>query len=156
MHWLRVLILLVASQVALLDWLAAAATREEHFDQEPANWEGINNRNTNFPVRKVTQDFGFDAKSRHINERPGGIGGTINPAGEAAYYGYRLPRPLSLDDPLSAAGKILVMPSKGHFLLGFFNAGTLNEWRTPNTLVARINGRGENFHCHLEFCNRRW
>src|SRR2546426_9471358 len=152
----RALILLVVSQAGLWEWPAGAATREEHFDQEPANWEGINNRNTNFPVRKVTQDFGFDAKSRQINERPGEIGGTINPAGEAAYYGYRLPRPLSLDDPLSAAGKILVMPGKGHFLLGFFNAGTLNEWRTPNTLVARINGRGENFHCHLEFCSRRW
>ena len=48
------------------------------------------------------------------------------------------------------------MPGKGHFLLGFFNAGTLNEWRTPNTLVVRINGRGENFHCHLEFCSRGW
>src|SRR5207249_8306616 len=27
---------------------------------------------------------------------------------------------------------------------------------TPNTLVARINGRGETFHCHLEFCSSRW
>src|SRR3989475_8781849 len=156
MHFRRALIFLVVGQAVLWDWPAKAATREEHFDQEPASWEGINNRNTNFPARKVTQDFGFEADSRHISERPGEIGGTINPAGEAAYYGYRLPRPLSLDDPLSASGKILVMPGKGHFLLGFFNAGTLNEWRTPNTLVVRINGRGENFHCHLELCTSRW
>jgi len=156
MHLRWVLIFLVAGQVALLDWPAGAATREEHFDQEPTNWEGINNRNTNFPVRIVTQDFGFDANSRHIGETPGEIGGKINPAGEPAYYGYRLPRPLSLDDPLSASGKILVMPGNGHFLLGFFNAGTLNEWRTPNTLAVRINGRGENFHCHLELCTSRW
>src|SRR6266852_5688419 len=118
MHLLRVLILLVASQVALLDWPAAAATREEHFDQEPTNWEGINNRNTNFPTRTVTQDFGYSEESRNINEKPGEIGGTINPAGEAAYYGYRLPSRLSLDDPLSASGKILVIPGKGHFQIG--------------------------------------
>ena len=156
MHWQRILIFVLAGQAALWDWAAGAATREEHFDQEPTNWEGINNRNTNFPTRTVTQDFGYSEESRNINEKPGEIGGTINPAGEAAYYGYRLPSRLSLDDPLSASGKILVIPGKGHFLLGFFNAGTLNEWRTPNTLVARINGRGENFHCHLEFCSRRW
>jgi len=24
----------------------------------------------------------------------------------------------------------------GHFLLGLFNADTLNEWRTPNTMAA--------------------
>ena len=38
----------------------------------------------------------------------------------------------------------------------FFNASTLNEWRTPNTLVLRINPRGENYHCHLEYCSSKW
>ncbi|PYJ01604.1 MAG: hypothetical protein DME25_17790 [Verrucomicrobia bacterium] len=61
-----------------------------------------------------------------------------------------------MEDSLSASGKILVMPGPGHFLLGFFNASTLNEWRTPNTIVLRINGRGESFHCHLEYCSSRW
>ncbi len=58
--------------------------------------------------------------------------------------------------PLSASGKILVLAGRGHFLLGFFRADTLNEWRTPNTIVARINVRGEGFHCHLEYCSSRW
>src|SRR5207248_10584339 len=52
--------------------------------------------------------------------------------------------------------KVLVVAGSGHFLLGFFDASTLNEWRTPNTLVARVNGRGETFHCHLEYCSSRW
>src|SRR6185436_16999404 len=32
----------------------------------------------------------------------------------------------------------------------------LNEWRTPNTIVLRINQRGEFFHCHVESCTRQW
>jgi hypothetical protein len=51
---------------------------------------------------------------------------------------------------------MVVAQGPGHFLLGFFNAATLNEWRTPNTLVARINGRGAGFHGHAEYCTRRW
>ena len=129
---------------------AKAAIREENFDREPPNWEGVNNRTTHFSPRTVTQDFGYSAASNHIGKEPGEVGGKINPAAEAAYYGYRLPKALTLDDALSAAGQILVLPGKGHFLLGFFNAATLNEWRTPNTLVMRINGRGETFHCHLD------
>ena len=116
--------------------------RTESFDHEP-NWESINSRSTAFPLRHVTQDFGYSPGTSHAGGAAGEIGGTLNPAGEAAYYGYRLPKPLDLTAPLSASGKIFVAPGPGHFLLGFFNANTLNEWRTPNTLVLRINSRVE-------------
>jgi len=129
--------------------------RQESFDQEPVDWEGINNRNTYFEPRIVTQDFGY-SPSHNAGGGPGEIGGTLHPAGEAAYYAWRLPTPLTLDDPMSASGKMLVAKGPGHFLLGFFNANTLNEWRTPNSLVARINGRGEAFHCHVEYGTSRW
>jgi hypothetical protein len=142
--------------VALAGRPVAGAVREESFDREPLDWEGINNRNTYFPPRMVTQDFGYSASTNHAGGRPGEVGGKLNPAGEAAYYGYRLPGPLTLDGPVSASGRIFVAPGPGHFVLGFFNSGTLNEWRTPNTLVARINGRGESFHCHFEYCTSRW
>jgi len=135
---------------------AEAAIREENFDQEPAGWEGVNNRNTHFAPKTVTQDFGYSASTHHAGGQQGEIGGKINPAGEAAYYGYRLPNPLTLEAPSSASGKILVARGPNHFLLGFFNADTLNEWRTPNTLAARINGRGDGFHCHVEYCTSRW
>jgi len=130
--------------------------RQENFDREPADWEGVNHRNTHFAPRLVAQDFGYSGATRHAGGQPGEVGGTLHPAGEAAYYGYRLPRPLCLNDPLTASGRIHVARGPGHFLLGFFNAGTLNEWRTPNTLVARINGRGDGFHCHIEYCSSRW
>ena len=142
--------------VALAGSPAETVIREENFDQEPAGWEGVNNRNAHFAPKTVTQDFGYSASTRHAGGQPGEIGGKINPAGEAAYYGYRLPNPLTLDAPSSASGKIFVARGPNHFLLGFFNADTLNEWRTPNTLAARINGRGDGFHCHVEYCTSRW
>jgi hypothetical protein len=148
----------------LAAWIAAAMppvpaeaeTRRESFDREPADWEGINNRGAHFAPKTVTQDFGHSPATSHAGGQPGEVGGRINPVGEPAYYAYRLPKPLTLDGPITASGKILVRRGPGHFLLGFFNAGSLNEWRTPNTLVARINGRGDGFHAHVEYCSNRW
>jgi hypothetical protein len=134
----------------------SALLREENFDREPVHWEGINNRGNQFEPKVVTQDFGYNRQSQHAGTRPGEVGGTINPAAEPAYYGYRLPKALTFEERFSASGKLFVAQGSGHFLLGFFNADTLNEWRTPNTLVARINGRGDGFHCHLEYCTRHW
>jgi hypothetical protein len=146
--------------IAATLWAASCeirgALRQEFFDATPTHWEGVNNRNEHFPVRTVIQDFGYSPVGKHFANVEGEIGGKINPAGEAAYYGYRLPRTLSLNDPISASGKLLVPAGHGHFLFGFFNYQTLNEWRTPNTIVARINPRGEGFHCHLEYCSGRW
>jgi hypothetical protein len=43
----------------MLSLTAMAAVRQENFDREPTDWEGINNRNTHFEPRIVTQDFGY-------------------------------------------------------------------------------------------------
>jgi hypothetical protein len=126
-----------------------AATRQESFDREPPNWEGINNRNRHFELKEVIQDFGYNAEKR-------AIGGRIQPAGEPAYYAYRLPKPLTFDSSFNAEGRIYMAEGGGHFMLAFFNTNTINEWRTPNSLGARMNGRGETFHCHLEYCTARW
>ena len=135
---------------------SAAGVRQENFDREPPNWEGVNNRNKFFEPKTVEQNFGYSATTSHAGGQAGEIGGRINPAGEPAYYGYRLPRPLNLDSPMTAEGRLFVPSGSGHCLLGFFNTNTLNEWRTPNTLVARINNRDDTFHCHLEYCTSRW
>ena len=136
-------ILLLSLQVA------GAALREENFDREPPNWEGVNYRSRAFEPRTVKQDFGYNASR-------GQIGGLMQPAGEPAYYGFRLPQPLSFETPITVEGRLHAAEGGGHCLIGFFNTNTLNEWRTPNTLVARINQRGPTFHCHLEYCTRRW
>src|SRR5687767_406372 len=121
----------------------SAALREESFDREPPNWEGVNNRSKAFEPKNVKQDFGYDAAH-------GRVGGRIQPAGEAAYYGFRLPKPLTFESSFTAEGKLYIARGGGHCMLGFFNANTMNEWRTPNSLGARINSRGDTFECHLE------
>ncbi len=148
--------MLILASISLPAWSASPTVREENFDKKPPNWEGVNNRNTHFPLRTVIQDFGYSAGTGHAGGDTGEVGGRINPAGEDAYYGYRLPKPISMDEPLSASGKIMVARGSSHFLVGFFNSGTLNEWRTRNTMVTRINGRGDVFHAHAEYCTKRW
>src|SRR3972149_3887082 len=92
----------------------AEAIVTENFDRGPANWEGVNSRSTHFAPKPAAQDFGYSAASHHAGGQPGEVGGRINPAGEAAYYGYRLPKPLTLDDPIAASGKIVVPRGPGH------------------------------------------
>lgn len=146
---------LVLFGVALIPSLMGAV-RTETFDREPPGWEGINQRNPFFEPKTVSQDFGYSPSTGHAGGQMGEVGGRINPAGEAAYYGFRLPKPLTLDSPLVAEGRLWVKPGAGHFLLGFFHTNTLGGWRTPNTLVARFNGRGETFHGHVEYATDRW
>src|SRR5262245_51294453 len=91
---IRLVVVLLGATVLL----SAAAVRQESFDREPANWEGVNSRNKFFEPKTVAQDFGYSSTSR-AGGQAGEIGGRINPAGEPAYYGYRLPTPLNLDSP---------------------------------------------------------
>jgi hypothetical protein len=154
---------LIASASAVLCLLAASRAddgpghlKTESFDRDPG-WLGVNNRIglAREPVQ-IRQDFGYSAgTSRAGGREPGEIGGFITPAGEAAFYGQAI-EPAGLDKPLSASGTLLVAPGGTHLLLGFFNSATVNEWRTPNTVAIRINGRGENFFAYVEYCTSKW
>lgn len=130
---------------------AESALKTEHFDSDPG-WDGVNNRRG--LERPIKQDFGYSATS-HAGGSAGEVGGFITPAAEPAYYAKVIPAQ-TLGDTISASGKLVVGRGAGNTLLGFFNAGTLNEWRTPNTLVLRINGRGEKFYAYIEYCTQRW
>ncbi len=132
------------------------ALREESFDVEPPGWEGVHHRSTFFEAKEVRQDFGYSPSTHKAGGKTGEIGGRIQPAAEKAYYGRRLPVEQSFDSPMSAEGLLYVEPGGGHCLLGFFRAESLEGWRTPNTLAVRINGRGDTFHCHLEYCTSQW
>jgi hypothetical protein len=92
-------------------------------------------------TEEIRQDFGFSPDTHNAGGRPGEVGGLIQPAAEPAYYAKPFPA-ATLADGFEASGTLLVEKGKGHFLLGFFNAGTINEWRTPNSLVLRIISRG--------------
>ena len=58
--------------------------------------------------------------------------------------------------PLTASGTLAMDGRPTHGADGFFNSGTLNEWRTPNTIALRISGRGDLFYAWVEYATARW
>jgi hypothetical protein len=129
-------------------------TKTETFDADPG-WEGVNNRTARRlePV-DVRQDFGY-SRSKHAGGGIGEMGGVVTPTGEPAYYGKVFER-VTLADALSASGRLSCPDGEFHLLLGFFNARTINEWRTPNTIAIRLNGRGDHFYAYVEYCTAKW
>lgn len=133
---------------------ARAGDRFEPFDRDPG-WEGINNHSTHFPARTIRQDFGFTPTRHASGHAAGEIGGLITPAAEPAYYAKVVPN-RTFDDRLTASGVLACGEGGVHALLGFFNAATINEWRTPNTIALRIQGRGDVFYAYLEYATKHW
>ena len=136
----------------------AAEQRFESFDKDPG-WDGHNNRSAALEQRPITQDFGYSETS-HCGDGPE-AGGMITPDGSVAFYAKKIPEQ-DLSVPCQASGKLVVSKGSGNALLGFFNDKTINEWRTPNSLVFRINSRGQTddgrevFHAHIEYATDRW
>lgn len=128
--------------------------KTETFDADPG-WDGRNNRATDPGPRQIVQNFGFNSSSANAGGSAGEIGGFITPAGEPAFYG-KVITPASFNTPLSASGILNVPQGGGHTLIGFFNADTVNEWRTPNTIALRIYGRGSYFLAYLEYGTGLW
>jgi hypothetical protein len=130
-----------------------AEERTQNFDRDPG-WEGHNNRATSPAPRTIRQDFGYSNTS-HAGGTAGEMGGFISPAAEPGYYAKKLPAK-TFEDSLSASGTLFCSGRRFHALVGFFNAGTLSEWRTPNTIALRIAGRGDVFYAWVEYATQRW
>lgn len=105
----------------------------------------------------IRQDFGFSPKTHHAGGKAKGeIGGFLTPAGEAAFYGKPIAE-IDWNRPLTASGVLSVGSGGTNLLLGFFNSNSVNEWRTPNSLSIRINGRGDGkFFAYVEYCTAKW
>jgi hypothetical protein len=150
---------LFACAIAPLPYFAQTSAgqtllKTEAFDSDPG-WEGRNNRASDPGPRTILQNFGFSDSSNNAGGAAGEVGGFITPAGEPAYYAQAIPSK-SFGDALSASGVLNVPQGGGHTLIGFFNADTVNEWRTPNTIALRIYGRGSYFHAYLEYGTSLW
>jgi hypothetical protein len=143
----------IAYLVSCLACLSAAEDRVERFDRDPG-WDGHNNRAVSPAPRAISQDFGY-SRTGHAGGRDGEIGGFLCPATEPAYYAKVIPA-ATLDNELTAAGTLAMDGRPTHALIGFFNAGTLNEWRTPNTIAIRVSGRGDVFYAWVEYSTNRW
>ena len=155
--------ILVGSAITLFSARAGtpnlvSVERQEAFDGDP-DWEGLFNRSTDPGCREVTQDFGYSPSTSNAGGSPGEMGGLLEAAGDPAYYAKPI-GPFTFDDPLSASGKLIipdVNSRMNHFLVGFFNADTIDEWRTPNTVAMRILTRGENaFFAFPEYATQLW
>jgi len=132
---------------------AAAEERTQRFDTDPG-WDGHNNRATVPAIRTVRQDFGY-SRTANAGGMAGEIGGFISPAAEPAWYARKLGTK-SFNDPLSASGTLLCKSPQFHVLIAFFNAGTVSEWRTANTIALRLIGRGDVFYAYVEYCTSKW
>src|SRR5262245_57308089 len=138
--------LLALCLVVLAAFSLPAEERTQRFDRDPG-WDGQNNRVTKIKPVEVKQDFGY--------RKPGEIGGLLTSAAEPAYYAKKI-APATFDDTLSASGTVACSGRRSHFLIAFFNAGTLNEWRTPNTIGLRLSCRGDVIIVWLEYCTSKW
>ncbi|MDA1054740.1 MAG: hypothetical protein O3C40_30300 [Planctomycetota bacterium] len=147
-------LLLPVSVVVASTLVCLAEERHENFDREPA-WEGHNNRASVPEPQRVRQDFGY-SKTQHAGGASAGeVGGFLTPAAESAYYAKPIAS-ATFNDRLQASGTLACVGSQFHVLLGFFNSKTVNEWRTPNSLVLRLYGRGEVFYAYVEYATARW
>jgi hypothetical protein len=128
--------------------------RTEHFDHDP-QWDGVNNRATSPEPQLITQDFGYSKTQHAGGVAIGEIGGLLTPAAEPCFYA----KPFELKsfgERLEASGKFTCTGRQFHILVGFFNASTVNEWRTPNSIVLRLYGRGDVFYAYVEYATSRW
>jgi hypothetical protein len=146
--------LAAASIATALVAATCAEERTEEFDRDPG-WDGRNNRAKTPEPSEVRQDFGYSATQHLDGTDRGALGGYLTPAAETAYYAKRIP-PATFADRLSASGKLACPGRQFHVLVGFFNADTVNEWRTPNSIVLRLYGRGDVFYAYVEYCTGRW
>jgi hypothetical protein len=158
----------VAAAVALLLAMPARAADlvqvSQDFSGDPG-WENMNNRvvaSTDGPT--ITQNFGWRASSHFGGggAPTGEVGGTIWRTRTPAHYAMKLPKLLSLNDPLSASGQIVVMPverSNGGAYFGFFNSSR-QGWRPWSSLAVRV-GESHGTHpptvdSHVDYMTGTW
>jgi hypothetical protein len=156
-----VVLVVAAVQISLrasAAWGAEPSTRSavvfEDFSRDPC-WEGHNNAPDPSAGVTKTQDFGF-SMTRHAGGQLGEIGGSVWRSLTPASYAKAIPRK-TLNDRLSAGGRFSVTRAEGGsgVLIGWFNS-TSRGWRTPNSLVFRIDGEAGKFRVFFEYGTQTW
>lgn len=144
---------LIASMllVALAGQLADASHLD--FAVDPA-WEGQNNLPHPDQYSVTVQDFGYST-TQH-NGADGEIGGHISRSLTPATYQKSIPTK-TLEDRLQASGTFVVPACGGGsgVLMGWFNADSAG-WRTPNSLVFRIDSDGNRYRVFFEYGTQAW
>ncbi len=133
----------------------APQVANEQFAADP-DWDGFRNRLLPESPRIVRQDFGYRRTNHAGGKRSGEIGGFAQRSSTSATYARRI-APKTLEDRLSAAGKMSVRTAEGAsgVMIGWFR-DTPQGWRTPNSLGMRIDGNGGKYWVFYEYGTQGW
>lgn len=133
----------------------AGRLRKADFASDPG-WEGHRNRLVPDPAPVTRQDFGHRATNHARGKEPGEIGGWVQRSATPAFYGKVIPE-RTLNDRLRASGTFAVTRDRGSSgtMFGWFNKNS-RGWRTPNSLVFRIDGNGDKYWVFFEYGTRNW
>ncbi len=134
----------------VLSGSAFCEVRMNDFSSDPG-WDARNNRIDPVNAPTVIQDFGYSPTSHCGGDTPGEIGGIVHRSLTHASYAKVIPTK-TLKDPLKASGKFCVTQDDGgsNLLFGWFNKES-RGWRTPNSLVMRIDGNGGKYWVFYEY-----
>ena len=129
--------------------------RSQGFRDDP-RWIGQKNRPDPSISRTVVQDFGYSPTNHAGGETPGEMGGCISRSLTPASYAIPIPNK-TLQDRLTASGKFAVTNALGNsgVLIGWFHR-TSRGWRTPNSMVIRLDGNGPNYWVFFEYGTRAY
>jgi hypothetical protein len=135
-------------------WAQESVQRSEDFQVDPP-WESYRSRLLPSPLPVTRQDFGWRA-ARPGEPGGGAIGGWIQRSLTPAWFAKVIPT-RTLNDKLSAAGTFAVTrdDSSSGTLFGWFHE-TSRGWRTPNSLVFRLDGNGGKYWVFYEYGTRHW
>lgn len=115
--------------------------KREDFTVDP-KWQIFTTRQAPSPWPRVTQNFGW---------KRGEVGGLISRSTVPASYARVIPAK-TLNQPLKASGKFRLTKNFGNsgILFGWFNESS-RGWRTPNSLVFRLDGNGPGYWVFFEY-----
>lgn len=120
--------------------------RFEDFAKDPG-WESYRSQLLPKPLPVTRQDFGL---------RGNEVGGWVQRSLRPAWFAKVIPKQ-TLTNRFSASGKFAVTNDCGGsgVLFGWFNEAS-RGWRTPNSLVFRIDGNGGRYWVFYEYGTRNW
>jgi hypothetical protein len=137
----------------LPSWAQEPPQRVEDFAANP-QWDSYRSHLLPTPLPITRQDFGW--RAAQSGGGGGAIGGWIQRSLTPAWFAKVIPT-RTLHDKLSAAGTFAVTrdDSNSGTLFGWFHDSS-RGWRTPNSLVFRIDGNGGKYWVFYEYGTRHW
>jgi len=152
--WLRIIGLAAGFPMASAAAGPPPVQVREDFTGDPG-WEARGHVPPASACVTKTMDFGY-SPTAHAGGSPGEIGGCVWRSLTPACYARRIPL-RTLNDRLRASGRFSVTrsTSSSGVMIGWFHSAS-RGWRTPNSLVFRIDGEQDRFRVFFEYGTQTW